>query len=120
MKIWKQADAGWRKVREGVYNRMLAQEGFTAISMIKFEKGAEYPLHKAISKHFGIVVKGHGVFYSGKNEAPFTEGDTFLVETDEDHRFTNTSDGELIVMEVFAPPSPRQIELAEKAVREDF
>ena len=120
MRIWKQTEEGWKEVKEGVLNRVLAQEGFVGISLVRFEKGAEYPLHKATSRHLGIVVKGRGVFRSGKSQTPFAEGDAFLVETDEDHGFQNSSDGELIVMEVFAPPSPRQLGLAEKTTSEDF
>jgi quercetin dioxygenase-like cupin family protein len=105
MKIWRLPGHHWEAIREGVQNRILASEGHSALSLIRFEKGADFPLHKAKSRHFGVLVKGEGVFQSSKGKVSVKEGDAFLVEEGEDHAFTNTSDGESIVLEVFAPPS---------------
>ena len=120
MKIWKQSGHRWETIRAGVQNRILASEGHSALSMIKFEKGAEFPLHKAKSRHFGVLVKGRGVFQSSKGKVSVNEGDSFLVEEGEDHAFTNTSDGESAVLEVFAPPSETQLSHAEQPVDIDF
>jgi len=120
MKIRKQTHDRWDAVREGVKNRILADEGFSALSIIRFEKGAEFPLHKAKSRHFGILIKGRGVLHSSKGKVPFEDGDAFLVEDGEDHAFTNTTDGESIVLEVFAPPSEKQLAASEKPFESDF
>jgi len=120
MKIWKEDVEKWETVREGVKNRLLAEEEFSALSMIKFEKGAMYPLHQAKSRHFGVLIKGKGIFQSSKNKVAVNEGDAFLVEAGEDHAFTNTADGESIVMEIFVPPSDRQLSLAEKLIETNF
>jgi len=77
-------------------------------------------LHKASSQHFGVLIKGQGIFQSSKGKTAFEEGDAFLVAAGEDHAFTNTAEGESIVLEVFSPPSNRQLASAEKPFFADF
>jgi len=120
MRIWKKPGHQWETIREGVQNRILASEGHSALSLIKFEKGAEFPLHKAKSRHFGVLIRGRGIFQSSKGKVLVDEGDAFLVEEGEEHAFTNTANGESIVVEVFAPPSESQLASAERPIEVDF
>ncbi len=104
MKIWKENHDAWREIRPGVFNRVLYEKEFGSVSLVRFRKGASYPLHKGGVNHLGVLIEGSGVFDSGVRKVEFREGDAFFIDPEDDHAFTNTSQGESIMLEIFAPP----------------
>ncbi len=104
MKTWKNSSDSWKAVRPGVDSRIICQDSFSSLSLVRFQKGATYPLHKAQVPHFGLLVKGKGVFDFGTKRVNFEEGDSFFIHPEDDHGFMNMFDGESIVLEIFVPP----------------
>ena len=104
MKFWRNNDKAWKDILPGVSNRVLYETGFCSVSMVRFKKGASYPLHKGAVNHLGILVKGSGVFDIGLRKVVLREGDAYFIKPEDDHGFTNTSDEDSIMMEVFVPP----------------
>lgn len=104
MKLWKDNKDVWKEIRPGVFNRVLYQEGFGSVSLVRFEKGSHYPLHKGSVDHLGILIKGTGVFDTGLQKIAFNEGDSYFIRPEDDHGFTNTSEGASIMLEIFVPP----------------
>lgn len=104
MKFWKEADPAWKEILPGVFNRVLYEKEFGSISLVRFKKGASYPLHKGGVKHLGILIKGSGVFDTGAHKVQLREGDAYFINPEDDHGFSNASEGDSIMMEVFVPP----------------
>ena len=87
---------------------------FGSISLARFGKGASYPLHKGRVDHLGILVKGSGVFDTGVRKVPLREGDAYFVQPDDDHGFTNMSDADSIIIEIFVPPREGSASVAQQ------
>ena len=104
MKLWREKEKAWKEIWPGVYNRVLYEEGFGSVSLVRFKKGASYPLHKGGVDHLGILIKGKGIFDIGTKKLPFREGDSYLIKPEDDHGFTNTSENDSIMLEIFVPP----------------
>jgi mannose-6-phosphate isomerase-like protein (cupin superfamily) len=71
---------------------------------VRFDKDASYPLRKGAVDHLGILIKGSGVFDTGVRTVQLREGDAYFIKPDNDHGFTNTSDEDSIMSEIFVPP----------------
>jgi len=54
--------------------------------------------------HLGTLIKGSGVFDIGVRKVPLRGGDAYFVNPDDNHGFTNRSDGDAIMLEIFVPP----------------
>ncbi len=104
MKMWKNTKVSWKNIRPGVDSRILYQNGFSPLSLVRFQKDATFPLHKAQVPHFGLLIQGKGVFDFGTRKMSFQEGDSFFLDPEDDHGFVNTFDGESMVLEIFVPP----------------
>jgi 3-[(4R)-4-hydroxycyclohexa-1,5-dien-1-yl]-2-oxopropanoate isomerase len=104
MKLWRDDARAWREILPGVFNRVLYEKDFGSISMVRFKKGASYPLHKGAVNHQGILVKGSGILDIGTRKIALREGDAYFINPLDDHGFTNTSDGDSIMIEIFVPP----------------
>jgi quercetin dioxygenase-like cupin family protein len=118
MKFWKNAATAWRNIRPGVSNRVLYEDHFGSVSLVRFEKGANYPLHKGAVDHLGILIKGSGVFDTGVRTVSLREGDAYFIKPDDDHGFTNTSDADSIMLEIFVPPRQGSASLAQQPEHE--
>jgi quercetin dioxygenase-like cupin family protein len=114
MKFWKNVASAWREIRAGVSNRVLYQTDFGSVSLVRFDKGANYPLHKGGVDHLGILIKGSGVFDIGSRTVPLREGDAYFINPHDDHGFTNTSDEEAIMLEIFVPPRQGTASMAQQ------
>lgn len=86
---------------------------FCSVSMVRFKKGASYPLHKGAVDHLGILTKGSGVFDIGTRKVVLREGDAYFIKPDDDHGFTNTSQEDSIMMEIFVPPREGSAKVAQ-------
>lgn len=70
---------------------------------MRFKKGTNYPLHKGGIKCLRILIEGSGVYDTGARKVPLHEGDAYLIDPEDDHGFTNTSEEDSIMMEIFVP-----------------
>jgi quercetin dioxygenase-like cupin family protein len=103
MKIWKDSSKQWEEFRPGVASRVLSQEGFSRLALYRFKPSSGLPLHKAKEKHFGLFIKGSGVFETAKGKIKVQAGDGFFINPGEDHGYTSSSKEESIVLEIFIP-----------------
>ena len=94
------------------------ENDFGSVSLVRFNKGANYPLHKGAVDHLGILIKGSGVFDTGSRAVPLREGDAYFIKPDDDHGFTNTADGESIMLEIFVPPRQGSASVAQPSERD--
>ncbi len=104
MKFWKEHSVAWKEILPGVFNRVLYEKDFGSVSLVRFKKGASYPLHKGAVDHLGILIKGSGVFDIGVRKVILREGDSYFINPEDDHGFTNTAEGDSIMLEIFVPP----------------
>ena len=114
MKLWKESGEAWREIRPGVFNRVLYEEKFGLVFLVRFKKGASYPSHNGAVDHLGILVRGEGIFDVGTRKTSFREGDSYFIKPEDDHGFTNTSNGESIMSEFFVPPREDSSKISQK------
>lgn len=114
MKFWKDDSTTWKEILPGIYNRVLYEKEFGSVSLVRFKKGASYPLHKGAVDHLGILIKGSGVFDIGVGKVVLREGDSYFINPKDDHGFTNTSEGDSIMLEIFVPPRQGSESVAQK------
>ena len=103
MKIWRDSDNRWKEFKPGVGSRVLTQENFCKLALYRFKPSSGLPLHKAKEKHFGLFVKGFGIFETTKGKIKVQAGDAFFINPGEDHGYTSSPDEESIVLEIFLP-----------------
>ncbi len=114
MRIWRDAAERWQEVKPGVSRRILSQEGFSALALFIFKPNSTFEPHEAREKHFGLFVKGRGAFDTPGGQVNVQEGDAFFIEPGEVHGFTNTSNVDAIVLEVFVPPTQSHLTHAQQ------
>jgi len=69
--------------------------------LYQFKPSSGLPLHKAKDKHFGLFLKGSGIFETAKGKIEVQAGDAFFINPGEDHGYTSSSKEESIVLEIF-------------------
>ena len=114
MKLWRENETVWKEIRPGVYNRVLYQEGFGSVSLVRFKKGSSFPLHKGGVDHLGILIKGSGTFDMGVRKVTLRELDAYHIKPEDDHGFTNTSEDESMMIEIFVPPRENSARIGQK------
>ncbi len=109
MKIWKNSSAAWAEFQPGVFRRILSHDQFATLALYRFMPDARIALHKATTPHFGLFVLGNGRFDTDQGTFVMGAGDAFFINPGEGHGFANGSQGEAIVLEVFVPPTDRNL-----------
>ncbi|MGI0084334.1 MAG: cupin domain-containing protein [Nitrososphaerales archaeon] len=78
-----------------------------AAEYITYQKGDEVRMHKHDdSEHAFIILKGRGFFESDAGRFPIREGSVMFMPRGANHRRGNDGDGEMVLLEIFAPPTP--------------
>ena len=118
MKIWKASDNKWEEFKPGVESRVLGQEEFSRLALYRFKPNSGLPLHKAKEKHFGLFIKGSGIFETARGKIKVQAGDAFFINPGEDHGYTSSAGEESVVLEIFLPSSLGLSPTGEKPVME--
>jgi mannose-6-phosphate isomerase-like protein (cupin superfamily) len=79
---------------------------YAAVEYITYQKGDEVRMHKhEDSEHAFIILKGIGFFECDTGRYPIRKGSVMFMPKGANHRIGNDGDGELVLLEVFAPPT---------------
>gem|GEM_PF-2328434 len=77
-----------------------------AVEYIIYQKGDEVEMHKHDdSEHAFIILKGRGFFECDSGRYQIREGSVMFIPKGANHRIGNDSDGEMVLLEIFAPPT---------------
>ena len=77
-----------------------------AAEYITYQKGDEVRMHKHDdAEHAFIILKGSGFFESDAGRFPIREGSVMFMPKGANHRIGNNGDGEMVLLEIFAPPT---------------
>jgi quercetin dioxygenase-like cupin family protein len=77
-----------------------------AVEYITYQKGDEVRMHKHDdAEHAFIILKGTGFFECDTGRYPIREGSVMFMPKGANHRIGNDGAGELVLLEVFAPPT---------------
>jgi quercetin dioxygenase-like cupin family protein len=77
-----------------------------AAEYIIYQKGDEVRMHKHDdSEHAFIILKGTGFFECDSGRYPIREGSIMFMPKGANHRLGNNGDGEMVLLEIFAPPT---------------
>src|SRR5579875_1186265 len=77
-----------------------------AVEYITYQPGDEVRMHKHDdSEHAFIILKGSGFFECDSGRYQIREGSFMFIPKGANHRIGNDSDGEMVLLEIFAPPT---------------
>jgi quercetin dioxygenase-like cupin family protein len=89
---------------EGVDIRIIGSGEKVMLTYIVAQPGAVVPDHKHPHEQIGTCIKGEGVLTSGGKKFKTVAGASWYIPSNEPHDWVNTSKGETILIETFAPP----------------
>ena len=77
-----------------------------AAEYITYQKGDEVRMHKHDdAEHAFIILKGSGFFECDTGRHKIKEGSVMFMPKGSNHRIGNDGDGEMVLLEIFAPPT---------------
>jgi len=77
-----------------------------AVEYITYQKGDEVKMHKHDdAEHAFFILKGKGFFECDTGRYPIEEGSVMFMPKGANHRIGNDGEGELVLLEIFAPPT---------------
>jgi quercetin dioxygenase-like cupin family protein len=88
----------------GVEIRIIGSGEKTMLTYIIAQPSAVVPDHKHPHEQIGTCIKGEGVLTSGGKKFKTITGASWQIPGGESHDWVNTSKGETILIETFAPP----------------
>lgn len=78
-----------------------------AVEYITYQKGDEVRMHKHDdAEHAFIILKGKGFFECDSGRYDIKEGSVMFMPKGANHRIGNNSNGEMVLLEIFSPPTP--------------
>jgi len=83
-----------------------ASQGATnfAMRIFELEPGKESPFHRHKNEHEAYVLAGVGELETDEGKAELMEGSVLFIPAQENHRFRNTGDGTLRIVDVIGFP----------------
>jgi quercetin dioxygenase-like cupin family protein len=88
----------------GVEIRIIGSGEKVMLTYIIAKPGAIVPDHKHHHEQIGTCIQGEGVLTSGGKSFKTIPGASWYIPSSESHDWKNTSKGETILIETFAPP----------------
>jgi quercetin dioxygenase-like cupin family protein len=77
-----------------------------ALEYITYQKGDEVRMHKHDdAEHAFFIIKGKGFFECDSGRYDIQEGSVMFMPKGANHRIGNNGDGEMVLLEIFAPPT---------------
>ncbi len=89
---------------KGVEIIILGSSDKVMLTHIIAQPGAVVPDHKHPHDQIGTCIKGEGLLTSGGKKFKTVPGASWYIPGGESHDWVNTSKGETILVETFAPP----------------
>lgn len=112
VKIWRRERTDWINIREKVSTKPLSNDENCLLMMFNIRAGGEVPLHSHPQSQYGIVVSGRGFFITRQGKIEVSEGDSYLILSNEEHGFQAIEDA--MVIDIFVPPRTDYIPLTRK------
>jgi quercetin dioxygenase-like cupin family protein len=95
------AGIGARKLREGVFARVVEGERLT-LAVVDLEPGAAVPEHRHENEQLGFILQGSMVFTVGGEKRELRAGDTYEIASNVPHDAVAGRDG-CTAVDAFAP-----------------
>ncbi|MEM1583408.1 MAG: cupin domain-containing protein [Nitrososphaerota archaeon] len=109
VKIWRRERVNWVNVRDKVSAIPLSNDENCLLMMFSIKAGGEVPIHSHPQSQYGIVVSGRGFFTTKYGRIMVSEGDSYLIPSNEEHGFRAIQD--VVVIDIFVPPRTDYIPL---------
>lgn len=89
---------------DGIHLSMTVVGDRMSVMHYRIEPGAVVPEHSHHFEQAGYVIRGEGRFESPDGEDVLSEGDAYMLESDEPHSLENVGDTVLEGIDIFSPP----------------
>jgi quercetin dioxygenase-like cupin family protein len=99
--FYKANGNGYTQVLPGIQIKTLTYGDFTLFTEFKMEKGSALPNHSHVHEQTGYLIKGNVLLTIGTEEYNVTQGDSWCIPSNAEHRAQILSDS--VAIEVFAP-----------------
>jgi quercetin dioxygenase-like cupin family protein len=93
----------WKEVFPGIESRVLAYDEECMPVLIRAKPNAVASAHKHKSKQYGFVIKGSAKFETRTGEHYVRTGDSYLIDSYEEHSAVFGSETEIAFLEIFVP-----------------
>ena len=101
MKVWRGAGKEWKQAAEGVKRLVAATVDECMIAVYEIKQGSGVPMHSHPEKQMGVMIQGKGRFTTRSGEVTLERGDSYVIESNEEHAFEALED--CLVVDLFLP-----------------
>jgi len=93
----------WKEVFPGIESRVLAYDEECMPVLTRAKPSAVASAHRHKSKQYGFVIKGSAMFKTPTGEHYVKTGDSYLIDSNEEHSAVFGSETEIAFLEIFVP-----------------
>lgn len=93
----------WKEILTGIELRVLACDQECMPVLVRAKPNAVASPHKHKSKQYGFVIKGSAKFKTPTGEHCVKTGDSYLIDSNEEHSAVFGSETEIALLEIFVP-----------------